>query len=278
VRERRPRPWDGWPLSVKLGVAGTAVVLAACWAVSFDAIVVGARAASIPAVLALLCPVIVDGEMAIGTLALVAVSRHVKARTRVYLGVLILASVAVSMAANMAAPYTRGVPDALPAPWSYLASGVPSLWIALIVHQFLILWRHAIPPPNGGTGTASASEVLTVDEELALAARSQALEAARGLAEMRLALEGARPVPPTPLRKQGTRKPPPPPRSNAAPGTKRELVLLALRGEATTEDGHDVPRDNDSAIARHAGCSRTFVGKVRAELAGARTQEQEAGA
>jgi hypothetical protein len=139
-RERTPRPWDAWPANVRLAVGGTGGVMLACWTVSFDAIVAGAQAASIPFLFALLCPVIVDGEMAIGTLALVSIARTVKRRTRIYLGCLILASVAVSMAANMAGPYTRT--HLLPAPWSYFAAGVPSLWIALIVHQLVILWRH----------------------------------------------------------------------------------------------------------------------------------------
>jgi hypothetical protein len=157
-RERTPRPWDTWPASVRLAAAGTVGVMVACWTVSFDAIVAGAQAASIPFLFALLCPLIVDGEMAIGTLALVSIARRVKRRTRVYLGVLILASVAVSMAANMAGPYTRT--HMLSAPWSYLAAGVPSLWIALIVHQLVILWRHT--HDRTGEGVQPAPVTVTV--------------------------------------------------------------------------------------------------------------------
>lgn len=145
-RSRTPRPWDSWPASVRLAVVGTCVVLSACWAVSANAIVDAAMAAGTPFLLALLCPLIVDGEMAIGTLALVAIARRVKRRTRVYLGFLILLSVTASMAANMAHPWTGWLVangKSMSGPWSYIASGVASAWIALIVHQLVILWRHS---------------------------------------------------------------------------------------------------------------------------------------
>src|ERR1700730_6026979 len=139
--------------------------MVACWAVSFDAMVVGAQAASIPLALALVCPLIVDGEMAIGTLVLVSIARHVRRRTRVYVGILILASVLVSMAANMAAPYTRLHLNSLPPPFSYLVSGVPSLWIALVVHQLVILWRHLSAPPRliGVDGAAAIAPTPDAD-------------------------------------------------------------------------------------------------------------------
>jgi hypothetical protein len=47
----------------------------------------------------------------------------------------------------MAAPYTRV--HHLPPPYSYLVSGIPSLWIALVVHQLVILWRHLARPDTG---------------------------------------------------------------------------------------------------------------------------------
>ena len=78
ARELTPRPWAAWPANVRVGVVGTSAVLLACWTVSFDAIVVGAQAASIPFPFSWLCPLIVDGEMAIGTLVLVSIARTVK--------------------------------------------------------------------------------------------------------------------------------------------------------------------------------------------------------
>lgn len=160
-RERTPRPWDTWPANVRAAVLGTGGVMVACWVVSFDAIVAGAQAASIPFLFALLCPFIVDGQMAIGTLALVSIARRVRWWTRVYLGLLILASIGVSMAANMAGPYTRT--HLLPTPWSYYAAGVPSLWLAFLVHQLVILWRHAQRPEVDMSSAANGYGVRSAD-------------------------------------------------------------------------------------------------------------------
>jgi hypothetical protein len=272
LRERTPRPWDGWPANVRCGVVGTCAVLLACWTVSFDAIVVGAQSASIPFPFSWLCPLIVDGEMAIGTLVLVSIARTVKRRTRVYLGLLILMSVGVSMAANMAGPYTRT--HLLGAPWSYFAAGVPSLWIAFIVHQLVILWRHVHRPEQTAQVDTEATGRSDVSTESPTSASSYGVRSAdelwwwdggqwRPVHPPAIELD-TRSEPGSPTADEMVDAPPPKPRTvSIAPGEstpvgERQAVLAAfLRGQ--TAVGRDLADISVSEASRETGIPRPTI-------------------
>lgn len=233
---RPARPWDGWPTSYRVALVGSCAVLATCWAVSFDAIVVGALSVGIPWPLVLTCPFIVDGQMAIGTVVLIAIARRVKRRTRVYLGGLIALSVLVSATANAASPYTRtlvSAGDSLPEPWLYLVAVIPSLWIALLIHQLVILWRHSAPPaPPPDTATVGSNHAHDAPAPTGV-------------------VSGQSDGPST--RRNGGR--------SAAPGDGREAVVRALPA-ATRPDGSV----NLSELARLTKRPRTTVSRLLTSL------------
>lgn len=115
---------------------GLLAVIAAGFALSFDAIGAVGRASRIRAELAWLLPMAVDGAMAVGTVAAVVVRRL--GQSNLYPWTVVLVNVAISVACNALHAYS-GTELALPAAITMAVSAVPAVNLALSVHLLVAL-------------------------------------------------------------------------------------------------------------------------------------------
>lgn len=136
-----------WPLEVRLAVVLTLVVALGAGTLSWSALTAFASGAHIDARITWVYPVVVDGQMAVGTVA-AFVLRRAPLRTRAYIWSMIGASIAVSVAGNAA--HATGA--ALPPEAAALASAVPAAALAASLHLMVVITKSTTH-----TGEARAS-------------------------------------------------------------------------------------------------------------------------
>lgn len=125
-----------WPLEVRLVAVLTLVVALGAGALSWTALTAFAGAAHIAPGITWVYPVVVDGQMAVGTVAAL-VLRRAPLRTRAYVWTMIGASIAVSVAGNAA--HASGA--VLPPDAAALASAVPAAALAASLHLMVVITR-----------------------------------------------------------------------------------------------------------------------------------------
>lgn len=130
-----------WSSEVRAAAVAAAIVVLGAGALSWDALSSFAREAHVRASLSWIYPIVVDGEMATGTVAALAL-RAARLRTRIYIWTLIGAGVAVSVAGNAWHSSTAG---ALPPALAACASAVPACALAASLHLLVTIVRHAPP-------------------------------------------------------------------------------------------------------------------------------------
>lgn len=136
-----------------VATVGVLAVVAAAFALSFDAIRAVAIAAHITPGLAWLYPVAVDGAMSVATVC--AVVLRARGRSAVYPWAVVLFGALVSVVANGLHAWVAGGALALPASWAVLLSAVPPVLLALSVHLLIVLALAVRPtevPANSGAG------------------------------------------------------------------------------------------------------------------------------
>lgn len=137
---------------------GVLAVVAAAFALSFDAIRSVAIAAHITPGLAWLYPVAVDGAMATATVC--AVVMRARGRSAVYPWAVVLFGAVVSVVANgLHAWVGESGSWVLPASWAVALSAVPPVLLALSVHLLIVL-ALAIHPDSASNRPAAAVEVV----------------------------------------------------------------------------------------------------------------------
>ena len=136
-----------WPAEVRLVAAIILVVALGAGALSWAALTTFAAGAHIDARITWIYPVVVDGLMAVGTVAAL-VLRAARLRTRAYVWSLIGASIGVSVAGNAAHASGAVLPPAAAA----LVSAVPAAALAASLHLLVILVR-AVAPETGRIST-----------------------------------------------------------------------------------------------------------------------------
>lgn len=132
-------------LSVVAGtvaVAGVLGVVAAAFALSYDAIRAVAISAHIRPSLAWLYPVAVDGAMSVATVC--AVVMRARGRSAAYPWSVVLIGALVSVVANALHAWVAGGSVALPAPWAVALSSVPPVLLALSIHLLIVLALSAV--------------------------------------------------------------------------------------------------------------------------------------
>lgn len=142
-----------WPLEVRLVAVLTLVVAAGAGTLSWSALTAFAGAAHIAPAITWVYPVVVDGLMAVGTVAAL-VLRRAPLRTRTYVWTMIGASIAVSVAGNAA--HATGA--ALPPEAAALASAVPAAALAASLHLMVVMTRstsHTVGAPAAGRRAAT---------------------------------------------------------------------------------------------------------------------------
>jgi len=132
-----------WPLEVRVVVLCTAVVALGAGALSWSALTAFAASARIAPAITWVYPVVVDGQMAVGTAAAL-VLRHAPRRTRAYVWSLIIASIGVSVAGN--AVHASGA--VLPPAAAALASAVPAAALAASLHLLVVIVRASAQPDS----------------------------------------------------------------------------------------------------------------------------------
>jgi hypothetical protein len=133
-----------WPLEVRIMAALTLIVALGAGALSWSALTAFAAGAHIAPAITWIYPVVVDGLMAVGTVAAL-VLRRAPLRTRAYVWAMIGASIAVSIAGNAA--HASGA--VLPPSAAALASAVPAAALAASLHLMVVMTR-SIPHTSEG--------------------------------------------------------------------------------------------------------------------------------
>lgn len=132
-----------WPPEVLLVAVLTLVVAVGAGALSWSALTTFARAANVWDRIAWIYPVVVDGQMAVATVA-GFVLRRAPLGTRAYVWAMIGASIAVSVVGNAAhATGAQLAPAAAAA-----ASAVPALALAASLHLAIVIVRAVAPAPT----------------------------------------------------------------------------------------------------------------------------------
>lgn len=132
---------QAWPLEVRLVAVLALVVALGAGALSWSALTTFAAGARIDEHLRWVYPVVVDGVMAVGTVAAV-VLRSARRRTRAYVWTLLVAAIGVSLAGNAAHASGAVLPDYVAA----LASAVPAAALAASLHLMVVIVRASAPP------------------------------------------------------------------------------------------------------------------------------------
>lgn len=126
-----------WPLELRLVALLTLIVALGAGTLSWSALTSFAGAARIAPAITWVYPVVVDGLMAVGTVAAL-VLRRAPLRTRAYVWVMIGASIAVSVAGNAA--HASGT-QVLPPGAAAVASAVPAAALAASLHLLVVITR-----------------------------------------------------------------------------------------------------------------------------------------
>jgi hypothetical protein len=140
----------GGRLAVVTAVAGTVFIAAGAFWLSFTALADLARRAGVGAGQAWAWPLIVDGLIVVGTVAVVALAGQ---RSAWYPWLLLICGATVSVTANALHAIVAAatdVPDLLAAS----VAAVPPLVLLAITHLTVILTRPATPPPVTEVATA----------------------------------------------------------------------------------------------------------------------------
>ncbi len=162
---------------VGIAVAVTIVIALGAFWLSFAALTDLAYRSGIPAAQAWVWPVIVDGMIVAGTVAIVAMSGH-EARARRYPWAVLTGGAVVSVSANashavIAGPADQGVPVVVAA----LVGAVAPVALLVITHLTVLLTRKAAPPkPTRRRAPAPRpSPAPTLEPVVAQAASEQSL-------------------------------------------------------------------------------------------------------
>lgn len=142
-----------WPAEVRLAVALTLIVALGAGTLSWAALTAFAGAAHIDARITWVYPVVVDGQMAVGTVAAV-VRRRAPLRTRAYIWSMIGASIAVSVAGNAAHATGAALPPAAAA----LASAVPAAALAASLHLMVVITKSTTHTDRASVRSGRAAE------------------------------------------------------------------------------------------------------------------------
>lgn len=120
-----------------VATVGVLAVVAAAFALSFDAIRAVAVAAHIRPGLAWLYPVSVDGAMSVATVTAVVLRRL--GRSALYPWLVVVTGAVVSIVANGLHAWLGGGSVALPPVWAVTLSAVPPVLLALSIHLLVVL-------------------------------------------------------------------------------------------------------------------------------------------
>lgn len=140
-----PSWWDRWPLAVRIAALLAGCVMTAAAVLSYDALAALARAARVRPELSWGYPLLVDGVLAVGVVAALALHRA-GWRTRAYIWAVIGAATAVSIAGNAMHASARDGVIELPQQWAHAASAVPACALATVLHVLVLLVRAATSP------------------------------------------------------------------------------------------------------------------------------------
>lgn len=186
--EVRPAVSAGVPRAVVvLAVTGTFVIAFLAFWLSFTALRDLAALAGVPAELAWIWPLIVDGVILEATISVVAL-RDAPIAARRYAWVLLIGGAGVSVAANIT--HAVVVADArVPATIAALVASVPPLVLLAMTHLSVVLARHRTPTtapeagrPRLALATANESRPRRPAASKAPASRESARQEALGLA------------------------------------------------------------------------------------------------
>jgi hypothetical protein len=168
------------PPAVRAAAAIAAIVALGAAVLSWDALRWGAGELGVDPYLTPLFPVVVDGVIAAGTVAVLVVKVW---RTRAYVWVLLFAGIAASVTGNAAHARAGG---ALLGPFTLhqLGAAVPALALAATLHLLVIIVRVSSAPPAARRGAPRARRARTAAARLpALLEGAGAALSTRELAE-----------------------------------------------------------------------------------------------
>ena len=243
-------------LAVVTAIAGTVLIAALAFWLSFVALTNLAQRSGVAEGQAWAWPLIVDGLIVVATVAVVALDRKQAAW---YPWVLLMAGTLVSVTAN-ALHATVAADSDVPGVLAGCVAAVPPLVLLSSTHLTVVLVRSHRSAGDGRTGTADAPETGALegpdevtDPESADCERAVAVPASPGRRELaaRLRAEGwsnkaiARQlsVAPSTIGRWL-------PRSDAAPKTTTATAAVTERREALgAPDWHDNPRDQEELTA-----------------------------
>ncbi|WP_251151290.1 DUF2637 domain-containing protein [Cellulosimicrobium sp. Marseille-Q4280] len=162
---------------VNSALAGTLVLAAGAFALSFAALTDLAEMAGVPSTLAWIWPLVVDGMVVVATMAIVALAGH-GTRALIYPWTLLGGGAAVSVWAN-AAHAILAADGAVPAAVSALVAAVPPVALLAVTHLSVVLiQRSAEPAKKPGKRRAADAEPRTTRAARAEAASEPVAEPA----------------------------------------------------------------------------------------------------
>lgn len=176
------------PLEVRLVAVLTLIVALGAGTLSWSALTAFAGAAHIAGSITWVYPVVVDGQMAVGTVAAL-VLRRAPLRTRAYVWSMIGASIGVSVAGNAAHASGTQLPPLAAA----VASAVPAAALAASLHLLVVITRstaHAASAPAAARRAVRAGAPrrrearVEVDGRMVSAGHARKLRAARRAPEV----------------------------------------------------------------------------------------------
>lgn len=141
---------------VNSALAGTLLLAAGAFALSFAALADLAAMAGVPSHLAWIWPLVVDGMVVVATMAIVALAGHGR-RALVYPWTLLGGGAAVSVAAN-AVHAILAAHGAVSATVSALVAAVPPVALLAVTHLSVMLIQRAGEPVKKSAGKRRATE------------------------------------------------------------------------------------------------------------------------
>lgn len=141
---------------VNSALAGTLLLAAGAFALSFAALADLAEMAGVPGHLAWIWPLVVDGMVVVATMAIVALAGHGR-RALVYPWALLGGGAAVSVAAN-AVHAILAADGAVPAAVSALVAAVPPVALLAVTHLSVMLIQRASEPVKKSGGKRRAAD------------------------------------------------------------------------------------------------------------------------
>lgn len=153
---------------VNAALAGTLLLAAGAFALSFAALADLAQMAGVPGHLAWIWPLVVDGMVVVATMAIVALAGH-GTRALIYPWTLLGGGAAVSIAAN-AVHAILAADGAVPAAVSALVAAVPPVALLAVTHLSVVLIQRAAEPVKKAGGKRRAADT---EQRASRAARAE---------------------------------------------------------------------------------------------------------